>query len=295
MIDEVPADRARSIAVAHPLSDGRHLAVPRPHARRRAIRAVTNSPVDHVGMVVAIVLTCLALPWHAELGRPLPDVWSGESPARRSSCHLLRDAASAVATSATASARGSPLEVRGPRGRHEDRRCLGRSSTARTGRPFPTTLGLARSGVNVGAPGAASSLETIYCAEHVAHDLPAPWALLPHARRAGVVVRAAEASRSGAATGSSSSPPCRATAASVKVALTTPPVKAPARVARDVASGGCGRPRARPPARPRSRPSRPPSTRRRRRSPARRTSCRRRRARRCRSSCGASRGRRSWR
>jgi hypothetical protein len=42
-----------------------------------AIRAVTNSPVNHVGMVVAID-DLPPLLWHAELGRSLPDVWTGQ-------------------------------------------------------------------------------------------------------------------------------------------------------------------------------------------------------------------------
>jgi hypothetical protein len=42
----------------------------------QAIRAVTNSPVNHVGM--AVVLEDLPpLMWHAELGRGLVDVWTG--------------------------------------------------------------------------------------------------------------------------------------------------------------------------------------------------------------------------
>jgi hypothetical protein len=41
-----------------------------------AIRVLTNAPVNHVGM--AIVLDDLPpLMWHAELGKALPDVWSG--------------------------------------------------------------------------------------------------------------------------------------------------------------------------------------------------------------------------
>src|SRR4051794_41444909 len=56
----------------------------------RAIRAVTNSPVNHVGMVVAID-DLPPLLWHAELGRSLPDVWSGER-RRGVQLHLLRDA-----------------------------------------------------------------------------------------------------------------------------------------------------------------------------------------------------------
>jgi hypothetical protein len=45
-------------------------------AADHAIRAVTNSPVNHVGM--AVVLEDLPpLMWHAELGRGVVDVWSG--------------------------------------------------------------------------------------------------------------------------------------------------------------------------------------------------------------------------
>lgn len=42
----------------------------------RAIQGVTNSPVNHVGMAVAID-DLPPLLWHAEMGRALPDVWSG--------------------------------------------------------------------------------------------------------------------------------------------------------------------------------------------------------------------------
>ena len=42
-----------------------------------AIRTLTNSPVNHVGMVVALD-DLPPLLWHAELGRSLPDVWTGE-------------------------------------------------------------------------------------------------------------------------------------------------------------------------------------------------------------------------
>ena len=42
----------------------------------RAIQVATNSPVNHVGM--SVVLEELPpLMWHAELGRSLPDLWSG--------------------------------------------------------------------------------------------------------------------------------------------------------------------------------------------------------------------------
>ena len=42
----------------------------------QAIRAITNSPVNHVGM--AVVLDDLPpLMWHTELGHGLVDVWTG--------------------------------------------------------------------------------------------------------------------------------------------------------------------------------------------------------------------------
>src|SRR5947207_7238965 len=55
-----------------------------------AIRTLTNSPVNHVGMAVAID-DLPPLLWHAELGRSLPDVWTGERH-RGVQLHLLADA-----------------------------------------------------------------------------------------------------------------------------------------------------------------------------------------------------------
>lgn len=60
-------------------------------AADHAIRAVTNSPVNHVAM--AVVLDDLPpLLWHAELGRGLEDVWSG----KRQRGVQLHDARAAV-------------------------------------------------------------------------------------------------------------------------------------------------------------------------------------------------------
>src|SRR6266481_7921167 len=42
----------------------------------RAIQVATNSPVNHVGMSV-VIGDLPPLMWHAELGRSLPDLWSG--------------------------------------------------------------------------------------------------------------------------------------------------------------------------------------------------------------------------
>ena len=51
---------------------------------------MTNSPVNHVGMVVAID-DLPPLLWHAELGRSLPDVWTGKRQ-RGVQLHHLREA-----------------------------------------------------------------------------------------------------------------------------------------------------------------------------------------------------------
>jgi hypothetical protein len=59
-------------------------------AADRAIQLATNSPVNHVGMSV-VVGDLPPLMWHAELGRSLPDVWSG-SRQRGVQLHQLRDA-----------------------------------------------------------------------------------------------------------------------------------------------------------------------------------------------------------
>ena len=59
-------------------------------AADRAIRVTTNSPVNHVGMSI-VIEDLPPLMWHAELGRSLPDVWSGTHQ-RGVQLHDLRDA-----------------------------------------------------------------------------------------------------------------------------------------------------------------------------------------------------------
>src|SRR3954451_3178574 len=56
----------------------------------RAIQTMTNSPVNHVGMVVALD-DMQPLLWHAELGRSLRNVCTGERQ-RGVQLHVLRDA-----------------------------------------------------------------------------------------------------------------------------------------------------------------------------------------------------------
>src|SRR6266576_2192883 len=62
----------------------------------RAIRVATNSPVNHVGMSV-VIDDLPPLMWHAELGRSLPDLWSG-SRHRGVQLHDLRDSVTVWAT-----------------------------------------------------------------------------------------------------------------------------------------------------------------------------------------------------
>jgi hypothetical protein len=128
----------------------------------RAIRTFTNSPVNHVGMVVALD-DLPPLLWHAELGRSLPDVWTGERQ-RGVQLHLLGEAVRTWNERYRQQAWTRHLEGTIER-RHEDR--LMEVIERLDGRPFPTSLGLARQWL-VGRLRRASPLETIYCAELVA-------------------------------------------------------------------------------------------------------------------------------
>ncbi len=56
----------------------------------RAIQLATNSPVNHVGMAV-VIDDLPPLMWHAELGRSIPDAWTGEHQ-RGAQLHDLRAA-----------------------------------------------------------------------------------------------------------------------------------------------------------------------------------------------------------
>ena len=128
-----------------------------------AIRTVTNAPVNHVGMVVAID-DLPPLLWHAELGRSLPDVWSGEHQ-RGVQLHLLADAVRTWSERYRQRAWFRPLEGEVER-RHEDR--LMEVIERFDGKPFPTTFGLAGQWLAGRVRRRASSREAIYCAELVA-------------------------------------------------------------------------------------------------------------------------------
>jgi hypothetical protein len=126
------------------------------------VRALTNSPVNHVGMAVAID-DLPPLLWHAELAGLLPDVWTGERH-RGVQLHLL---AEAVRTwNVRYQQRAWVRQLDGPiERRHEDR--LMEVIDRFDGRPFPTTLGLLRRWLTRSVR-RTSSLEEVFCAELVA-------------------------------------------------------------------------------------------------------------------------------
>ena len=127
-----------------------------------AIRAVTNSPVNHVGMAVAID-DLPPLLWHAELGRSLPDVWTGQRQ-RGVQLHLLREAV--TTWNERYGQRAWVRTLDGTIEREQEDRLM-EVIDRLDGRPFPTTAGLARTWLN-GRFRRSSSLEAIYCAELVA-------------------------------------------------------------------------------------------------------------------------------
>ena len=131
-----------------------------------AIRTVTNAPVNHVGMAVALD-DLPPLLWHAELGRSLPDVWTGERH-RGVQLHRLRDAVTTWEERYGQRAWLRQLEGGEVTREHEDR--LLEVIDRYDGTPFPTVGRLARSWASARfsrRPG-RWSVEAVYCAELVA-------------------------------------------------------------------------------------------------------------------------------
>jgi hypothetical protein len=144
----------------------------------RAIRSLTNAPVNHVGM--AVVLDDLPpLLWHAELGRALPDAWSGR---RRRGVQLHDLRAAVLHWGRRYGQRGWLRQLSGPAEpavTPEMDDALLRTIARLDGTPFPSTARLAgrwlrgrlpalrrraRTDVRTGE----GSLESAYCAEVVA-------------------------------------------------------------------------------------------------------------------------------
>jgi hypothetical protein len=130
----------------------------------RAIQTLTNSPVNHVGMVVALD-DLPSLLWHAELGRSLTDVWTGRRQ-RGVQLHRLRDAVTTWEERYHQRAWLRQLQGGEIERHHEDR--LMEVIDRFDGHPFPTTARLAGRWAAGRFRRREASLETLYCAELVA-------------------------------------------------------------------------------------------------------------------------------
>ncbi|MGW4354400.1 hypothetical protein ACWELJ_20180 [Nocardia sp. NPDC004582] len=137
----------------------------------RAIRGLTNSPVNHVGMAV-VIDDLPALIWHAELGRSLPDVWSGNNH-RGAQLHDLRAAVMRWANVYEQQAWIRQLDR--PVTREMEDAAL-RMVARLDGMPFPSTTALAGRWLRgrvprpkrPATPETPAGLENAYCAEIVA-------------------------------------------------------------------------------------------------------------------------------
>jgi hypothetical protein len=128
----------------------------------RAIRAATNSPVNHVAMVLALD-DLPPLLWHAELGRSAVDVWVGH-PQRGAQLHRLTDAVTTWVHRYGQRAYFRQLEPTATT-KMEDAALLAIDEL--NGRHFPTTSRLARHWLK-GRVRRSASMEQLYCAEIVA-------------------------------------------------------------------------------------------------------------------------------
>jgi hypothetical protein len=134
----------------------------------RAIRVATNSPVNHVGMAV-VIDDLPPLMWHAELGRSLPDLWSGTRH-RGVQLHDMRDS---VTVWATRYGQRAWLRQLDPAVTREMEDAVLRTIARLDGTPFPSTTRLASRWLLGRAPAIRgktrdTDLETAYCAEVLA-------------------------------------------------------------------------------------------------------------------------------
>jgi hypothetical protein len=150
----------------------------------RAIQVATNSPVNHVGMSV-VIEDLPPLMWHAELGRSLPDAWTGARQ-RGVQLHDLRDAASVWGGRYGQRAWLRQLD---PVATAEMEDAVLRTIARLDGTPFPSTAQLASRWLlgRLPAPGQRGGdarLETAYCAQVLAVTYQA-MGLLPASRGPG--------------------------------------------------------------------------------------------------------------
>jgi hypothetical protein len=128
----------------------------------RAIRVVTNAPVNHVAMVVALD-DLPPLLWHTELGRTLESVWSGDRH-RGAQLNRLDEAVAQWTGRYRQRAFVRPFEGEITRTMEDD---LLRVVAEYEGRPFPRTLRLAGKWLS-GRLRREASEQAVYCAELLA-------------------------------------------------------------------------------------------------------------------------------
>jgi hypothetical protein len=148
----------------------------------RAIQVATNSPINHAGMAV-VIDDLPPLMWHAELGRSLPDLWSGTRH-RGVQLHDMREAVIVWATKYGQRAWVRQLEGQVTR---EMEDAVLRTIARLDGTPFPSTTRLAARWVTGRVPAIRhkvreANLETAYCAEVLAITYQA-MGLLPGGQR----------------------------------------------------------------------------------------------------------------
>lgn len=134
-----------------------------PSTADKAIRLITNAPVNHVAMVVALD-DLPPLLWHTELGQSLPSVWTGEHH-RGAQLHRLDDAI-AVWTGPKYRQRAWVRHLDGEVTREMEDAVL-RVIAEYEGRAFPKTRQLAGKWL-AGRLKREASAEAVYCAELLA-------------------------------------------------------------------------------------------------------------------------------
>jgi hypothetical protein len=146
----------------------------------RAIQTLTNSPVNHVGMSL-VIEDMPPLMFHAELGKSLPDLWSGTFQ-RGVQLHDLRDAVAVWGH--RYDQRGWLRQIEPAVTRTMEDKAL-KAVARQDGTPFPSSAQLASRWVRGRLPSlrrSSTALETAYCAEVVALTYE-EMGLLPRGRK----------------------------------------------------------------------------------------------------------------
>jgi hypothetical protein len=143
----------------------------------RVIQSLTNSPVNHVGM--AVVLDDLPpLMWHAELGRSLPDMWTG----KHQRGVQLHELSAAVTVWAAKYGQRAWLRQLDPPVTRDMEEAVLRTIARLDGTPFPSTAQLGWRWLRGRVPAIKETgAETVYCAEVLAMTYEA-MGLLPPGR-----------------------------------------------------------------------------------------------------------------